>query len=137
MNPYALRNKISRKVLDRFGFDTKILRSKKTEEDGSKIEFDRYGEPIKSPWLFDEIPIRIFVSQDKLDDESTGIGGLPDDKKELLEFFCKGDVDIRMGDKLIFPVNSSYQWLIGYIEPMMMSDVCVAIKVKANKDARY
>lgn len=127
----AIRRKLSKKVIDKMGVDTVLLRVSGT------VEKDAYGEPVTSPWPFDSFPIRIVVDQDKREGEMTDIGALPDKKRDFLYFYCKGDFDIRIGDKIVYPAGSTTQWLVDLVVPTVISGVPVIIEAKAYRDARY
>lgn len=130
-NPKAIKRKLNKKVINNLGFDTMILRS------DSATQLDSYGEPINSPWPFIQMPIRIVVDIDKRDNEGGEIGGLADDKREYFEFFCSGDSDIKLGDKIVYPANTPNQWFIDKIEPITINNVVVIIEARAYKDNRY
>lgn len=130
-NPRSIKRKLDKKVIGALGLDTVYLRS--TPASG----LDPYGEPIETPWPFTPFPIRIVIDTDKRDNQGSEIGGLPDRKREYVYFYCKGDVDIRMGDKLVYPANTDNQWLVDMIEPTMINNVPVICEVKAYRDPRY
>src|SRR5574343_588738 len=126
----SLRRKLSRKVIDRLGLDTTLLRAETT------VTKDRYGEPVETPWVYTEFDIRIVIDQEKMVGEQTQIGGLNDDKKDILCFYCKGDFDIRIGDKIIYPPASDNEWLIKYIDPQVFKGVVVISECRAYRDDR-
>lgn len=131
MNPKRLKRKINKKVLKKYGLDLTLLRLNES------AEVDRYGEPITSPWPFDELTIRVFIEHERDFLEQMALGGLTDDKKEYLQFWVSGDADIRLGDKIIYPSGSEEQWLINRIEPYAMNDIVWVNEVRAIKDDRY
>jgi len=130
MNPYSLRSKLHKRVMENLGIATKILRAK-------EVAKDLYGEPIETPWPFDEYILKIVIDSEKIDQKNSSVGSGADPKKEYIYFYCDGDFDIRVGDKLVYPANSTSQWFVDFIEPVVLRGVPIICEVKAYKDDRY
>src|SRR5690349_10514440 len=118
-NAHSVKRKLDTKVIKRLGLNTVMLRS------APASGLDAYGEQIDNPLHYISTPIRIVIDKDKRNTDPTDIGGLPDKKKEFLNFYVTGSFDIRPGDKIVYPANSVNQWLVDAVEPNMFNDVCV------------
>ena len=129
-NAKSLRRKLTKKVIKALGLDTVYLRINAVPGD----QYDDYGEPIASPWEYASGAIRIVIERDKRDMNATDMGGLPDPKKEWLDFYCAGDIDIRYGDKVVYPANTNSIWVVDKVEPFMMNDVVVITECRAYRD---
>lgn len=130
-NGKSLRRKLSHKIIDRFGLDTILKRP----QEG--LELDGYGEPIITPWPFDQFPIRLVIDEDKRREDETDIGGLPDGKHEFIYFFVKGDCDIRIGDKVLYPSGSINEWMVTRLQPNIFKGINVINEVRAQRDSRH
>lgn len=126
----SLRRKLTSKVINNLGLDTVMLRS------DPNATLDAYGEQ-QEPWDFDSTPIKIVIDTDKRDTQDGLLGGLPDPKKEYLVFFCAGDFDLRVGDKIVYPAGSENQWLVDVVQPQIFKGVCVITEARAYRDTRY
>lgn len=126
-----LRRKLTRKVINQFGIDVTRYRY-----DGTPI-LDKYREPIDGSMSMTSGVVRIVITKDKREVEETLIGGLPEDNnKEILQFYFKGAEDIRTGDKIVYPVDTSNEWIIFAIEPMVFDGTQVINLGKGHRDAR-
>jgi hypothetical protein len=130
-NPKSVKRKLDKKVIKQFGIDTILIRK------NDNVELDMYGEPVDGSSGQIIIPVRIVIDRDKMDNNSTAIGGMPDPKKEFLMFFVGGDADIRSGDEVVYPANTNSRWLIDIVEPNLFKDVVIITEVKAFRDPRY
>ena len=126
----SLRRKLDNKIIKRFGFETTLKRPRADEE------FDGYGEPTQTPWVFDESTIKIVIDQDRRYQDETEIGGLPNDKKERIWFYVKGNEDVRIGDHVIYPVESDNGWQIEFMEPNVFKGINVINECRAVRDSR-
>lgn len=100
-----------------------------------ELEYDSYGEPISGSPTFIEIPVRIAVDTDRRDHELTPIGSMPDEKREYIHVYFQGDVDVRIGDKIVYPAGTDQEWLIGNIFPAQIKDVTIFTEARAFRDA--
>lgn len=128
-NARSIRRKLTKKVIQKLGLDTVIYR----KTIGQTL--DPYGEPVSAP-VITQIPARIVIETDKRQEFWSDMGGLPDPKKEYICFYCDGTLDIRMGDKVIYPAGSGIEWIVEMIYPNMINDVCIITEARAYRDAR-
>lgn len=130
-NPHKIRRKLNKKVIKNLGLDTVFLRHLRSSG------VDAYGEPVTSPTPYVSTPIRIVIDTDKRKVESSEIGGLADDKRDFIYFYCDGATDLRIGDAIVFPANSDNHWLVGEVIPTMINDIPVIMEAKAFRDNRF
>jgi hypothetical protein len=129
-NGNSMKRKLTRKFINKRGFEVTFFRYQKNAPK------DRHGEPIDDNWPRDTYTGLIVIDTEKLDNYQSMIGGLTEDKKEILFFLCAGDLDVRVGDKMIYPGDTDNQWLINHIEPQVFEDVVVLQEIKAMRDDR-
>ena len=127
-----VKKKLDKRIIRRYGLDTVLLRSSVANS-----SLNRYGEPSDPSTAFEEIDIRIDIATEKSDLDAMEIGGLSNDKKEMLYFYSSGSDDVRVGDYVVYPAGSENRWLIEFILPNIMNDTVVLNEVKAYKDDRF
>lgn len=126
-----LRRRLTRRIINEFSLEVTRYRY-----DGTPV-LNKYGETIDGSLTLDSDTVKIVVVKDKREVEETLIGGLPEDNnKEILQFYFKGDEDIKTGDKIVYPVSTPNEWIIFAIEPMVFDGVQVINMGKGHRDAR-
>ena len=130
-NPNRLKRKLDKHVINRYGADTYFYRS--VPPTGG---LDLYGEPVNTTYSPSGTYIRIVLDTDKLQSENSEIGGQTDDRHEYIQFYFAGDVDLRLGDDIAWPQNSTHRWLVKSIVPFFFENVVVINEARAFKDDR-
>ena len=102
-----------------------------------EAQLDAYGEPTATPWPFKTYTIKAVISTENRDAEHSAIGDIADAKKEKLWFYCPGDADIRIQDRVIYPISSKHEWVVDSIDPLVIREVVVVMEVKCIRDPRY
>lgn len=133
-NGNSLKKRLTRKVINKFGFLVTHKRYNGT------TALDKYGEPVDGvlSTAFTESQLKIVIASDKREVDETVIGGLQkQDNKEILGFYYSGADSVRTGDKIIYPVGSEDEWIVYYVEPIIFDGVDVINKAKCHRDDRY
>lgn len=129
----SLKRKLNRKVINKFGFDVIYKRY-----NGTSPSLDKYGEPIGGSWTLASGTIKIVIDSDKREVEESLVGGLPEDNnKEVLKFYYSADSEMRIGDKIVYPVSTPNEWIVYYLEPIVFDGVIVINKARCHRDRRY
>jgi len=127
-----VQKKLKKKFIRRFGVD--VIQKRYTA--GSE-NLNIFGEPDDGTWALTETSIRIVVDTDKREVDETLIGGLPQySNKEVLYFYCAGDADIQIGDKIVYPPSTPNEWIVYFFIPNMFDGVDVINEVKCHRDSR-
>ena len=134
MNGCRISRKLKRNFINRLGID--VIKKRFNEDD---VPMDAFGEPTGDPAaFFAEETIKIVIDTDKRSVEETVIGGIPDDgSKEIFQFYCAGDVDVKTGDKIVYPVDTPNEWIVFFVSPNIHYGINVLNEVKCHRDRRY
>lgn len=131
MNPNSIKRRLDQKVINRLGIETTYYRY-----NDPSVTKDAYGEPANPSPTPLSFPITIVIDTDKRHEDESDAGGMANQKNEFIYFYCSGSIDIRIGDKVLYPAGSTTQWLVNFVVPNMINNVVVITEVKAFRDAR-
>lgn len=81
--------------------------------------------------------IRIIHENHSFFEDETPLGGLASEKKAIIKFSCKGDLDIRIGDYVDWPYGSAQRWQVFQIMPEQYDNVIIWQWVIAHREQRY
>jgi hypothetical protein len=128
-----IRRRLCKKFIDNLGVEVILKRF------NHQVTLDIYGEPDDgNVTLASSRIIKIVVNTEKRQVEETVAGGQPEnDGREQLYFYCSGSEEIRTGDKIVYPPNTSNEWLVYYIEPSFLFGENIMNEVKCKRDARF
>lgn len=133
MRGCKLKRKLNRMFL--CGQGQNVIKKRYTQ--GSEV-MGIFGEPSDGTWTFAETTIKIVIKTDKRHVDETLVGGLPEsDSKELLHFYVSADEDIKIGDKIVYPVDTPNEWIVFSVIPTVVGSVEVTTEVKCHRDRRY
>lgn len=76
---------------------------------------------------------KIVIHEIDIGMEQSLIGGIPNQKFPLVAY-CKGDYDLRLGDKIDWPVNSNQRFIVTDIRPKQIDGVICFIWFIAKRD---
>ena len=136
-NAKAVKKKLDKKVIEGLGHNVTLRRM---NSNNSPNSLDPYGEPtqrtsdgsidMNTYTNYTDSTIKIVVEEIKLDEELSGIGGIPS-RKEFAKLYISSSVNLSIGDQIIM---NGHTYEIQILRPNYMNGLNVIWEVEVNRD---
>jgi hypothetical protein len=136
--------KLEKKVFKKLGQDITLIRY---NADGDNSELDPYGEPPtdengnilpswgNSPNNKPERIVRAVIMDIKLEDEEKSLGGISNQKREMITLYLSQTEDVRLYDCILFPAGSEREYVIEILMPNYLQEDNLIWEAKAFRDS--